>query len=160
MSPGPRNRQVRPERLELRLEAAIEKLITVLRTSAQPESMSLTTAATLRTLVEEGSYRLTELAELSGVTQPGMTQLVQRLERAGVVERRSDPADGRVAMICATPAGREAVARLRSKRTEQLRVLLQGISEEDHRLIDAAIPAMTRLSTSTQDNPMNSQADA
>ncbi|HEY2563004.1 MAG TPA: MarR family transcriptional regulator [Acidimicrobiales bacterium] len=119
--------------------------------------MSLTTAATLRTLVEEGSYRLTELAELSGVTQPGMTQLVQRLERAGVVERRSDPADGRVAMICATPAGREAVARLRSKRTEQLRVLLQGISEEDHRLIDAAIPAMTRLSTSTQDNPMNSQ---
>jgi DNA-binding MarR family transcriptional regulator len=140
---------------------AIEKLITVLRTSAQPEKMSLTTAATLRTLVEEGPYRITELAELSGVTQPGMTQLVQRLERAGVVERRSDPADGRVTMIGATPAGREVVARLRSKRTEQLRVLLQGISEEDRKLIEAAIPAMTRLSAATPGSLIRSQqADA
>jgi DNA-binding MarR family transcriptional regulator len=157
MPPGSRNRQTRQVRLELRLEAAIEKLITMLRTSAQPESISLTTAATLRTLVEEGPYRLTELAELSGVTQPGMTQLVQRLERAGVVERRSDPADGRVTMICATPAGREVVAQLRSKRTEQLRVLLQGISEEDRKLIEAAIPAMTRLSTSSPGIPIHSQ---
>ncbi|MDT3398324.1 MarR family winged helix-turn-helix transcriptional regulator [Streptomyces sp. B1866] len=42
-----------------------------------------------------------------------VTGIVDRLEARGLVERRPDPSDRRVKIAAATPAGREAAARLR-----------------------------------------------
>src|SRR5256885_613602 len=44
-------------------------------------------------------------------SQPGLSRLVQRMEADQLVERRSDPDDGRAAILVTTAAGRRAYAR-------------------------------------------------
>ncbi len=65
-----------------------------------PRDMSLTSAATLATLDRTGPRRITDLAVAEGVTQPAMTVLVRVLEESGLVERKGDPSDKRVTLVC------------------------------------------------------------
>jgi DNA-binding MarR family transcriptional regulator len=44
-------------------------------------------------------------------SQPGLSRLAQRMEADGLVERRSDPGDGRAAILVTTAAGRRAYGR-------------------------------------------------
>jgi DNA-binding MarR family transcriptional regulator len=60
--------------------------------------------------IDPGGTRLTVLAARAGMTHQSMGELVGLLERRGYVERRSDPADGRVRLVVLTERGR-AVAR-------------------------------------------------
>ena len=64
--------------------------------------MSLTSAATLATLEKTGPRRITDLAVAEGVTQPAMTVLVRVMEESGLVERKGDPSDRRVTLVCLT----------------------------------------------------------
>jgi DNA-binding MarR family transcriptional regulator len=52
----------------------------------------------------EGS-RLTDLAERAQITKQSMGYLVDYLEERGYLERRPDPSDRRVALICLTDRG-------------------------------------------------------
>jgi MFS family permease len=70
-----------------------------------PRDMSLTSAATLATLDKTGPRRITDLAVAEGVTQPAMTVLVRVMEESGLVERKGDPSDKRVTLVCLTEAG-------------------------------------------------------
>ncbi len=72
---------------------------------SQPRDMSLTSLSTLSTLEHTGPRRITDLAVREGVTQPSMTALVTGLARSDLVERRTDPRDGRVALVALTPKG-------------------------------------------------------
>jgi DNA-binding MarR family transcriptional regulator len=44
-------------------------------------------------------------------SQPGFSRLVQRMETDGLVERRTDPDDGRAAILVSTRTGRRVYAR-------------------------------------------------
>jgi DNA-binding MarR family transcriptional regulator len=59
--------------------------------------------ALLAHMTTEGR-RASEFAELMQVTKAAVSQLVAHLEQHGLVERSRDPADGRAALIRATPA--------------------------------------------------------
>ena len=61
--------------------------------------------------VGPGGTRLTELAARAGMTHQSMGELVKALEQRGYVERRSDPTDGRVRLVCLTSKGRQLVRR-------------------------------------------------
>jgi DNA-binding MarR family transcriptional regulator len=123
----------------------LEDLLRLLRRLAAPGELSLTAASTLALLARTGPRRLTELAVDEQVTQPAMTQLVARLGAQGLVERRSDPADGRVVNVAITDAGRSLVAARQQARTARLEEMLARLAPEDVDAIRAALPALRRL---------------
>jgi len=93
--------------------------------------------------IEGDGSRLTDLAERAQITKQSMGYLVDYLEERGYLERRPDPADRRVALICLTERGWEEVEaalaiiarveedwsrRLGQPRLELLRELLDELS--------------------------------
>jgi len=55
--------------------------------------------------IEADGSRLTDLAERAQITKQSMGYLVDYLEERGYLERRPDPNDRRVALICLTDRG-------------------------------------------------------
>jgi DNA-binding MarR family transcriptional regulator len=115
---------------------------------APQDSVSRTAAATLSLLERTGPQRITTLADHESVSQPAMTGLVQRLEASGLTTRRSDPYDGRAALIAITAAGSEQLAARRRGHEDAITKRLDRLSPYDRALLAAAIPALTHLTES------------
>lgn len=58
-------------------------------------------------LYEEDGLRIGEIARRARLSKQTMTTMVRLLERDGLVERRSDPQDGRAALVSLTPRAQE-----------------------------------------------------
>lgn len=110
-----------------------------------PRDLSLTSLSTLSTLERTGARRITELATIEGVTQPSMTALVAALERRGLVQRRSDPADGRVALIALTDEGAAYRQQRRHGGAHALARLIDNLSLQEAAALSAAVPALKHL---------------
>ena len=128
------------------IAAGFERFYETLRRLTPREPLSLTAASTLRRLERSGPHRLSELYAPEGVSQPAMTQLVTRLEKEGLAQRADDPTDGRAVVVSITDAGRAAVARRREGRARALAELLRGLTPEEYAAVQAALPALERLS--------------
>ena len=137
-----------PQRNQRTETRAIGRALYSLMTAAvrsQPRDMSLTSLSTLATLELTGPRRMTDLAACEGVTQPSMTALVTTLERSGLVKRRSDPSDGRVALVALTSHGTDCI---RARRRAGVEVFAQLISEmppDEADALAAAVTALTHL---------------
>jgi DNA-binding MarR family transcriptional regulator len=107
--------------------------------------MSITSAATLATLDRTGPRRITDLAAVEGVTQPAMTVLVRVMEESGLVERRGDPSDKRVTLVCLTKAGASYVRARRRAGVEAFARLIDELTREEVNALKAALPALLRL---------------
>jgi DNA-binding MarR family transcriptional regulator len=125
--------------------ASFERVFGLIRRVLPIDDLSLTAASTLYRLELGGARRLTELAGLEGVTQPAMTQLVSRLERGGLAMRSADPQDGRVVLVDITAQGRHVMHRRRTGRAQRLRQLMANLTEAERASIEAALPALDRL---------------
>lgn len=132
---------------ELALAVGLGRVVSLMRSLDVPRDVSLTSMSTLATLERFGPCRLTELSLYEGVTQPAMTQVVSRLEHAGLAGRSRDPDDGRVVRVCITEAGHAALARRRAAQAERLAALLAEVPEEDRAALEAALPALDRLTS-------------
>jgi DNA-binding MarR family transcriptional regulator len=110
-----------------------------------PRDMSLTSAATLATLDRTGPRRITDLAVIAGVTQPAMTVLVRVMEESGLVERRGDPSDKRVTLVCLTEAGASYVRARRRAGVEAFARLIDELTREEVNALKAALPALLHL---------------
>ena len=110
-----------------------------------PRDMSLTTLSTLSTLDRTGPRRITDLALVQGVAQPSMTTLVSNLARSGLVERRGDPADGRVALVEITAAGTELVRARRRAGAQAFTELISKLPPAEVAALAAALPALEHL---------------
>lgn len=120
----------------------LELVSLLIRGLSGNRDLSLTAVAALGSLDRRGPQRITTMAVAEGVTQPSMTQLVQRLEQRGLVERRSDPADGRVALVALTDAGRAALTARRASSAERIAGLLADLPEPDARALASALRAV------------------
>ncbi len=110
-----------------------------------PRELSLTSLSTLSTLERTGPRRITDLAVVEGVTQPSMTVLVSGLERSGLVERRADPADGRVSLVMITDSGAQVIRSRRRASAEAFVDLIDKLPANEAALLAAAIPALEHL---------------
>lgn len=111
-----------------------------------PRDMSLTSAATLATLDKTGPRRITDLAVAEGVTQPAMTVLVRVMEEAGLVERKGDPSDKRVTLVCLTEAGYASYVRTRRQAGVDAYARLIGeLTGDEVEALAAALPALRHL---------------
>jgi DNA-binding MarR family transcriptional regulator len=110
-----------------------------------PRDMSITSAATLATLDRTGPRRITDLAVIEGVTQPAMTVLVRVMEESGLVERRGDPSDKRVTLVCLTEAGASYVRARRRAGVEASARLIDELTRDEVNALKAALPALLHL---------------
>ncbi|MFD7002023.1 MarR family winged helix-turn-helix transcriptional regulator [Streptomyces mirabilis] len=100
--------------------------------------------ALLRQVADSGSLRPSELANLLSVEASHVTRQVQQLEKTGYLTRVPDPNDRRAQRIELTPAGRDAVDRVREASCRGMSVALADWAPEDleqlatlcHRLVD------------------------
>ncbi|HEY3481183.1 MAG TPA: MarR family transcriptional regulator, partial [Streptomyces sp.] len=101
--------------------------------------------ATLATLHRSGPRRITDLAASEGVTQPAMTVLVRVMEESGLVERKGDPADKRVTLVCLTEAGASYVRTRHQAGIDAYARLIGELTADEVEALTAALPALLRL---------------
>jgi DNA-binding MarR family transcriptional regulator len=107
--------------------------------------MSLTSLSTMATLDRTGPRRVTDLAFTEGVTQPAMTAVIRSLERTGLVERREDPADGRVALIAITASGADVLRERRRSGAEAFERRIEKLPAKEVKTLLAALPALEHI---------------
>ncbi|MGB7449693.1 MAG: MarR family transcriptional regulator [Ornithinimicrobium sp.] len=86
-----------------------------------------------------------DLADLEQVRAPSMSRTVAGLEGQGLVRRDGDPADGRVARISLTEAGRRTLQRERARRDAWMAERLEGLAEADRDALRAATVLLDRV---------------
>jgi DNA-binding MarR family transcriptional regulator len=99
----------------------------------------------LATLEKHGPLRIGDLAWREGVTAPTMTRVVAALEQQGHLERTADPDDGRSSLVGLGPSGRQLLEDLTRDRTAYLAAQLAELTEEQRRLLEAALPVLEAL---------------
>ncbi|HEY2260340.1 MAG TPA: MarR family transcriptional regulator [Solirubrobacteraceae bacterium] len=106
--------------------------------------VSLTEIGVLRSL-STGPRRITELAADGRVTQPAITLLVNRLADRGWVERVADPSDGRAVLVSLTPAGLDALERLRAEYRALLHEEMATLDDDEVATLAGAVEILDRL---------------
>ncbi|WP_203728975.1 MarR family winged helix-turn-helix transcriptional regulator [Streptomyces sp. SID12501] len=96
----------------------------------------------LRQIADSEPLRPGELANLLAVEASHITRQVQQLQKAGYVTRVPDPDDRRAQRIRLTPAGAEAVVRIREVSCRSMRGALEGWSPHELRRLTAFVDRM------------------
>lgn len=86
-------------------------MIRELEAALRPVGLNLSRFEVLLLLsfTRDGQLPIMRLRDLLLIHGSSATYLVDRLGEAGLVERRGDPADRRVSVVCLTDSGREAM---------------------------------------------------
>jgi DNA-binding MarR family transcriptional regulator len=120
-----------------RLRFAVVRLARRLRQEAG-EELSPTMAAALATVERAGPLTPSELAEIERVQRPTATRVVARLVEDGLVTKATDPTDGRVSLLSASPEGRRLLKRLRKRKNAYLARRLRELDAEELRTLERA----------------------
>ena len=99
----------------------------------------------LATIGRLGPITMSDLAAAEQVQPPSLSAIVGRLEQEELVLRETDPADGRVARVRLSPAGRRLIERSRSRKTAYLARRLAVLSDEEREVLRRALPVIERL---------------
>jgi DNA-binding MarR family transcriptional regulator len=113
--------------------------------AATGEELTASTQAALATIERLGPITLGELAAVEQVQPPSMTRIVGRLEEWGYATRVVDPDDRRVARAVITDAGRELLARSRTRKDQYLARRIAELSDAERALLAGALPLLERL---------------
>ena len=98
-----------------RLHSAAIHLLRRLRVLDDESGISGPRASVLSVVVFRGPLALGELARIEQVRPATISRMVKEMEHDGLLARDSDPADGRIALVRATPAGRALLKKARRR---------------------------------------------
>jgi DNA-binding MarR family transcriptional regulator len=98
----------------------------------------------LKSLDRRDGQSMTELAAMLSVQPPTVTKMVGRLAAKGYVERRGSEADGRLAHVYLTDAGRDAVKKIDRMLREVERQALVGIGSKNQRRLGKMLRRIAR----------------
>ena len=142
-----------PEVAELaaQLRLAVARLSRRIRQQAAVtgEELTASTQGALSTIERLGPITLGELAAVEQVQPPSMTRIVGRLEEWGYATRVVDADDRRVARAAITDAGRELLARSRTRRDAFLSQRVADLTGPERALLARALPLLERLQDDT-----------
>jgi DNA-binding MarR family transcriptional regulator len=127
-----------------RLRLAVTRTARRLRQEAN-SGLSPSLTAALATIELHGPLAPSELAQLERVRRPAATRTIARLEEEGLVERTTDPRDGRVSIVSASPAGTALMRRLRGRKNAYLARRLRGLTEDEVATLERAADILERL---------------
>ncbi|HUE26942.1 MAG TPA: MarR family transcriptional regulator [Solirubrobacteraceae bacterium] len=130
-----------------RLRAAIGRLSRQLRTTAAGRAAGLapTGISVLLNADRNSPLRLSELASSEGVNPTMLSRVVAGMVQDGLLLRSSDEGDRRAAWVSVTPKGHKLAERMRRERTDAINTALSGLTEDDCRRIERALPALEAL---------------
>jgi DNA-binding MarR family transcriptional regulator len=130
-----------------RLRTAIGRLSRQLRTTAAGRAAGLTPTgiSVLLNADRNGPMRLSELSSSEGVNPTMLSRVVTGMVQDGLLERSSDEGDRRAAWVSVTGRGHKLAERMRRERTDAINAALRGLSGDDWRLIERALPALEAL---------------
>ena len=78
-----------------------------------------------------------------------MTKIVTGLEKDGLVERKTDPKDGRLTRIVATPKGQRILIEGRSRRVKSLTAAVDQLNETELAQLNRGIQVFRKLIATT-----------
>lgn len=107
----------------------------------------------LRLVVNRPGISVSAAAKELRLAGNSVSTQVQQLSRLGYLSRETSPTDRRGAVLLATPAGRERLARWADERAELFERQLHRLSEKDVEALTAALPALRALSESIGTDP-------
>ena len=99
----------------------------------------------LRLVVERPGISVSAAAKELRLAGNSVSTQVQQLARLGYLTRKTSPTDRRGAVLRATAAGRERLARWADERAELFDRQLHRLSEQDVDALAAALPALRAL---------------
>jgi DNA-binding MarR family transcriptional regulator len=130
--------------LAVRLRLVIARTARRLRQEAG-EELSPSQGAALATIDGHGPITPSELAVRERIQRPTATRVIARLEETGLVDRTQDPADRRSFVVTLTPAGRELVARVRTRKDAYLARRLRDLDADERATLDRAAAILERV---------------
>jgi DNA-binding MarR family transcriptional regulator len=127
-----------------RLRTVLGRLARRLRPTAAGAAAGLspTRAAVLQRIVREGRIRVGTLAESEGINPTMLSRTIATLLEDRLIERTSDPADRRSALLAPTPKGARLIARMRGERTDAVKLALAALAERERECLLLALPAL------------------
>ncbi|MCA1598497.1 MAG: MarR family transcriptional regulator [Chloroflexi bacterium] len=130
--------------LAVRLRLVIARTARRLRQEAG-EELSPSQAAALAMIDRHGPLTPSELATRERIQRPTATRVIARLEEAGLVDRTSDPDDRRSCLVGLAPAGRELLARVRTRKDVYLSRRLRDLDAGERATLDRAAAILERV---------------
>ena len=130
--------------LAVRLRLAIARTARRLRQEAG-EELSPSQTAALATIDRHGPLTPSELAVRERIQRPTVTRIVALLEERGLVQRTRDPQDGRSSLVALTPAGRDLLARGRTRKDAYLARRLRELDGQERATLQRAAAILERL---------------
>lgn len=128
------------------LRVVVGQLIRRLR--AEQHRFSMSQGAVLGRLDREGPQSISDLAAAEKVRPQSMAQTVADLESADLIARRPDPDDRRRSLVLLTELGRETIYSDRRERESWLAREIEGLSDEDRRVLARAVELLGELADS------------
>jgi DNA-binding MarR family transcriptional regulator len=130
--------------LAVRLRLVIARTARRLRQEAG-EELSPSQGAALATIGRHGPLTPSELAVRERIQRPTATRVIARLEETGLVDRTQDPVDRRSFVVALTPAGRELLARVRTRKNAYLARRLRDLDADERATLDRAAAILERV---------------
>lgn len=120
-------------------------LLRAVATEDAATGLSAARLSALSVLVFGGPSTPGALANAERVSAPTMSRLVDGLVAEGWVRRDAVPGDARATRLSATAKARALLLRAREARLTRLSAALQTLGAADRQAIEAALPALGRL---------------
>lgn len=127
-----------------RLRFVLIRLTRALRRESR-STLTASQVSALATLEELGPMRISALAMIESMDPSVATRVVAGLESIGLVERQVDPEDKRASLVDLSAVGRRQLLDLWNERTHELNERLDLLSDAERRTIEAALPALEKL---------------
>ncbi|MFD1214320.1 MarR family winged helix-turn-helix transcriptional regulator [Arthrobacter sp. GCM10027362] len=131
--------------LSRQLRPLLTRVYQMVRRRSPGWDITAAQSSVLTTLLDRGPLRMGELASIEGVRMPTATSVVARLVKLGLVERTADPQDRRAVRVGITARGSAQIGELVAERNARFAELLAKLSDQERRLLEAAVPAMAHL---------------
>jgi len=152
--PPPPDRGTLAEDLSAHLSALNRTVRRRIRSQLHFEPLAGAQGELLRLVVERPGISVSAAAKELRLAANSVSTQVQQLARLGYLSRESSPVDRRGAVLRATPAGQERLARWADERAELFARQLEGLGAAHLDALAAALPALRALAEaiSTDEN--------
>lgn len=129
-----------------RLRVAVGALSRRARETSTKGALSIPQLTALSRLDRLGPMTTAGLARREQISPQAMGATIASLEKLGLVARSTDPADGRLSILCLTPEGLAAVRSRRDAVVDRMVAVLEdSFDAEEAETLAAATPLIERL---------------
>ena len=131
-------------------DLAVQLRLTIVRTARRLRQeaggeLSPSLTAALSTIERHGPLTPGEVATRERIQRPTVTRVLTRLEEQGLIERMPDVRDRRSTLVTASPAGRDLLAALRTRKTAFLASRIERLGAEERETLERAADILERM---------------